>query len=60
MAKNMNNKVACPGLIMKQEFDNYIKEVEGVTAGMHKFVHKLRKIKSHLRSTENKHNLGGA
>ena len=57
MAKN-TNKADCAGPIPKQDFENYIKEVEGVTADMHRFVHKLRKMKSNLLGTERKPNLG--
>lgn len=57
MAKNLN-KPDCAGPIPKQDFENYIKEVEGVTADMHRFVHKMRKIKSTLLGTERKPNLG--
>jgi hypothetical protein len=57
MAKNQN-KPECASPIPKQDFENYIKEVEGVTADMHRFVHKMRKMKSSLLKTELKPDLG--
>jgi len=57
MVKNPN-RPDCAGPLPRQDFENYIKEVEGVTADMHRFVHKMRKIKSSLLKPEPKPNLG--
>ena len=45
MSKNKNE---CTGANKNQDVETYIKEITGVTADMHRFVHKIRKIKSSL------------